>query len=231
MDMYDIATIILIPLIIITIIIGANVRRTFKKYEKIPAASGITAADAARLILEQAGVRSVMIKPCRGTLTDRYDPRDNAIYLSSAVFSSRSVAAIGIAAHEAGHAIQYAENYAPVKARSAMVPVVNFSSKASMVFIIAALIFETAAAFSDTMLILGIIFYAVYVLFTVVTLPVELNASKRAKSLLVQTNALTESENVLSSKVLNAAAMTYVASMAVSILQLLRFIGLLGRRR
>jgi Zn-dependent membrane protease YugP len=230
MDMYDIATIILIPLIIITVIIGVNVRRTFKKYEKTTAASGITAAEAARLILEQAGVRAVMIKPCRGTLTDHYDPRDNTVYLSSAVFSSRSVAAIGIAAHEAGHAIQYAEGYAPIKARGVMVPVVNFSSKVSMIFIIAALIFE-ATAFSETMLILGIIFYSVYVLFTVITLPVELNASKRAKSLLVSTNALTESENALSSKVLGAAAMTYVASMAVSVLQLLRFIGLLGRRR
>ncbi|MDR1906588.1 MAG: zinc metallopeptidase [Clostridiales bacterium] len=230
MGFYEITSILLILLIVISIIIGTNVRRTFKKYNTYSAASGITATHAVRIILERAGVNNVMIKPCRGSLTDHYDPRDNTVYLSETVINSHSVASIGIAAHEAGHAIQYAKNYAPVKTRGAMVPIVNFSSKASMIFIIAAIIFESAV-YSQTMLIIGIVFYSVYTVFTVVTLPVEINASKRAKSLLTETGALTADENVLASKVLNAAALTYVASMAVSILQLLRFIGLLSRRR
>ncbi|MDR3263212.1 MAG: zinc metallopeptidase [Clostridiales bacterium] len=231
MDFYDIATLALIPLIILTLIAGVNVRRTFSKYKKLYASSGITAAQAARLILERSGAGDVMIKTCRGSLTDHYDPGNNTVYLSESVYASCSVASIGIAAHEAGHAIQYARNYAPIRLRGAIVPIVNFASKASLIFIIAALIFFEATAYSQPMLIIGICFYAVYTLFTIITLPVELDASRRAKQLLVASGILTPDENLISSKVLNAAAMTYVASMALSILQLLRFIGLLSRRR
>jgi Zn-dependent membrane protease YugP len=232
MTFYEIATIALIPLFLFTIFAGINERRTFKKYARpeFTAEAGLTGAQAARLVLQRANVSNVLIKPCRGKLTDHYDPRDNTVYLSENVFAERSIAAIGVAAHEAGHAVQYASNYTAVKLRSTMVPVVNFSSRASMIFIIAALILESAA-FSDVMLIIGIGFYAVYVLFTVITLPVELNASKRAKISLSESGVLNQDESVIASRVLRAAAMTYFASMAFALLQLLRFVGMFMRRR
>ncbi|MDR1939298.1 MAG: zinc metallopeptidase [Clostridiales bacterium] len=232
--LYEIATIVLIPLLILTIAAGINVRRVFSKYDKLLPSSGLTAAQAARAVLDGAGASNVMIKPCRGNLTDHYDPRDNTVYLSDAVYLSRSVAAIGIAAHEAGHAVQYASDYAPVKLRGAMVPVVSFASRASIAFILAAVALEIlafSAAFSQTVLLIGIVFYGVYTLFTIITLPVELNASSRAKTLLVSSGILNADETAAASRVLTAAALTYVASMAMSIIQLLRFIGLFGRRR
>ena len=231
MILYNIATVSVFALVLISLALSLKVRSDFNKYTKFKAVSGVTGAKAAQTVLERAGVFGVAIKQCKGTLTDHYDPRDNTVYLSEKVYSSSSISAIGVAAHEAGHAVQYAKNYSPVKIRSAMVPAVNFSARISIVLILIALLVEALSSISNTILIIGIALYAVYTVFTVVTLPVELNASKRAKALLLEAGVLNSDEIVLASKVLNSAAMTYVASMALSLMQLLRYIGLLNRRR
>lgn len=202
-----------------------KVKRTFKKYDEFVARSGATADQVARDILRQGGL-DVGVEPTPGQLTDHYDPRDKMLRLSESVYGNRSLAAIGVAAHEAGHAFQDAHGYVPLSLRTSLVPVANLGSKAAWVLIFAGFIFS-----SFNLLFLGIIFFSAAVVFSIVTLPVEFNASSRAIQILSDGGYLTSDEVPASRKVLNAAALTYVASALVAILELLRLLwmsGLLG---
>lgn len=224
----------MLPALVWVIVAGLRVKSVFRKYSQIKAASGMTGAETARRILAQAGIHNVDVRPCKGSLTDHYDPRDNTVYLSETTFSSTSVAANGVAAHETGHAIQYAEKYFPVKLRTAIVPLVNFTSRFSMPLLLVSLLIEMFVGFnyaSNILLAIAIAFYACYMLFTLITLPVEYNASRRAKKLLLECGAVDSGELQYTSKVLNAAAQTYLASFVFSFIQLCRMLLLLISRR
>lgn len=209
---------IIIPLII-SIWASMKVKITFSKYSQIANRKGYTAAQVAERILQSAGVYNVRIERVPGDLTDHFDPRDNVLRLSDSVYSSNSVAALGVAAHEAGHAIQHAQGYMPIRIRSAIVPVVNISSRLAVpMFILGLVLGMTGLAW------LGVILFAGVVLFSIVTLPVEFNASSRALKNLIAYNILSPEENDMARKVLGAAAMTYVASALASLGQLLYWI-------
>lgn len=209
---------ILVPLII-SIWASVNVRSTFGKYSQVANQRGYTAAEVAQRILRQAGIYNVRIERVEGSLTDHFDPRTNVIRLSDSVYSSASVAALGVAAHEVGHAIQHANGYLPIKIRMAIVPVVNLASNLAMPMFILGLILN----FTPFALI-GVIMFAAVVLFSLVTLPVEFNASRRALANLESANILAAQENQMAKKVLGAAAMTYVASALAALGQLLYWI-------
>jgi Zn-dependent membrane protease YugP len=215
--------------IILSLAASMRVRSTFARYSNVRSLSGLTGAEAAERILHRAGIYDVTIEPVRGQLTDHYDPRKKVLRLSEPVYGSNSIAAIGVAAHECGHAIQHRNAYFPLKFRNALVPVANFGSAIAWPLIIIGLLF----AGSQSLINLGIILFATAVLFQLVTLPVEYNASKRAVRCLADTGILHYEEVEHSKKVLNAAALTYVAAAATSILQLMRLILLFGggRRR
>ncbi|MDP6037306.1 MAG: zinc metallopeptidase [Candidatus Latescibacteria bacterium] len=202
-----------------------KVKSTFRKYDGFVARSGATADQVVRDILQQGGL-NVAVEHVPGNLTDHYDPRDQTLRLSDSVYGNRSLAAIGVAAHEAGHAFQHAQGYVPLSLRTSLVPVANIGSKLSWILIIAGFIFS-----SFNLLFLGIIFFSAAVVFSLVTLPVEFNASSRALRILAEGGYLTSDEVPASRKVLNAAALTYVASALVAVLELLRLLwmsGLLG---
>lgn len=217
-------------LIIIGVIISGfasmRVRTTFNKYSRIRSVSGLTGAQAAERILHAAGIYDVSIMRVSGSLTDNYNPRKKTLNLSESVYDSTSVAAVGVAAHECGHAIQHQIGYAPLNLRSMLVPVAQFGSGASWFFIVAG-IFMSA----QPLLTLGIILFSFAVLFQIVTLPVEFNASSRALASLEGNHILYGDEIKHTRKVLSAAALTYVAGAAAAILQLLRLIILFGGRR
>ena len=177
------------------------------------------------------GVRGVRIERVSGNLTDHYDPRTNVIRLSDSVYSDTSTAAIGVACHEAGHAVQYAENYGPIKLRAAIIPLTNFGSKIAMPLILAGILMTFLGSFSDTLVYLGIAAFGMSLVFQIVTLPVEFNASRRAMAAIEQSNLLTEEEQRGARKTLRAAALTYVAATAVALAQLMRLIVLFGGRR
>ena len=208
---------------------SAKVRTTYSKYERYQSMSGMTGAQAAEQILNAAGIYDVQIRHVSGRLTDHYDPRNKTLNLSDAVYASRSVAAIGVAAHECGHAIQHDVNYVPLNLRSAIVPVANIGSTLAWPLILIGLLFSsrTGSMFIE----LGIIAFSFAVLFQLVTLPVEINASSRALKMLHSTGILGADETKGARKVLTAAAMTYVAALAASVLQLLRLLILSGGRR
>ena len=209
---------ILIPLII-SLWASASVKSTFNKYSKVSNNKGYTASQVASMILRSAGVLDVRIERVSGSLSDHYDPRTKVVRLSDSVYDSTSVAAIGVAAHEVGHAIQHQAGYVPNKLRSFLVPVVNFASSLAVpLLFMGILIGATGLSW------LGIIFFASTVVFSLVTLPVEFNASGRAVKNLIAYNILSPEENDMAKKVLNAAAMTYVASALASIGQLLFWI-------
>ena len=212
---------------ILSMIASARVSSTFNKFSKKTTARNITGEQAARGILDANGLYNVKIESVAGNLTDHYDPRANVIRLSDTVKNSTSVAAVGVAAHEAGHAVQHATNYAPIKVRNAIVPVANIGSTVGPYLIILGLIFSSFSFLVD----IGIWFFAAAVLFQLVTLPVEFNASRRAVKTLEGDMYIEADEVPAVKKVLGAAAMTYVAAAAVSIANLLRFIMLAGRRR
>ena len=219
----------------ILVIIGAlicagaslNVNQTYRRYSTFANRRGITAEAAAAQILRSAGITDVRIERIRGSLTDHYSPRERVLRLSDSVYGSTSVAAIGVAAHECGHAIQHARGYAPLSFRSALVPVANIGSQLSWLFIILGIFFGG----SHTLIMIGILMFSAAVLFQLVTLPVEFNASHRALRILGEQGILSDSELPYTRKVLKAAALTYVASAAASILQLLRLVLLFGGRR
>ena len=203
-----------------------KVKRTFKKYDEFVSRSGATADQVARDILRKGGL-DVRVEHVSGQLSDHYDPRDRVLRLSDSTYGNSSLAAIGVAAHEAGHAFQHAEGYVPLSIRTALVPVANFGSKLSWILIMAGMFMGMMGLFQ-----LGVIFFSFAVVFSLVTLPVEFNASTRAIRILAN-GYLTEDEIPASRKVLNAAAMTYVASAAVAVMELIRMLlmsGLLGNR-
>ncbi|MCI5969703.1 MAG: zinc metallopeptidase [Oscillospiraceae bacterium] len=223
MDIYYL--VFILPAVIITLWAQIKVKTTFNKYAKIYSQNGITAYDAVRKILDANGLTNVVIEHISGSLTDHYDPKERVIRLSDSVYSSMSVASIGVAAHEAGHAIQHAKSYAPLALRNTVYPVVNISSQAAI-----PLIFIGFLINSLNLVYLGIILFSAVVLFQLITLPVEFNASGRALKILKDYNILSANELGGAKRVLSAAAMTYVASALVAAAQLLRFV-LMARRR
>jgi len=215
-----------VPAIIISIIAQIMVKSTFAKYDKVFSSKGMTASEVTRKILDANGLSHIAVQNIAGNLTDHYDPKAGVIRLSDTVRSNTSVAAIGVAAHEAGHAIQYKTGYVPIKIRNAFVPVANIGSRLSMPIILLGIILS-----QDPLVLFGIILFSAIVLFQLITLPVEFNASRRAKKTLVAMGILSETEANGAKRVLSAAAMTYVAAMIVSLMQLLRLITIFGRRR
>jgi hypothetical protein len=214
---------------VICMIASARVKSTFNKYSKYRSMSGMTGAQAAELILQRAGITDVQIGHVSGSLTDHYDPRTKTVNLSDSVYNSTSVAAVGVAAHECGHVIQHATNYAPLNFRTALVPAANIGSTLAWPLILLGLLFNSRS--SMTFINIGILLFSLAVLFQLVTLPVEFNASARALKQLETQGILGSEELVYTRKVLSAAALTYVASAASAILQLLRIILLTGGRR
>ena len=226
---FDPTYILIIIGVIISLVASAKVKSTYSKYSRVKSNSGFTGAEAAERILQREGIYDVSINHVAGNLTDHYDPRKKMLNLSDATYNSQSVAAIGVAAHECGHAVQHARGYAPLKFRSILVPVANFGSSISWFLIIAGLFINSSS--SQMLINAGILAFSLAVLFQLVTLPVEFNASSRALVTLESTGILYGEEVKQSKKVLSAAALTYVAAAAASILQLLRLILLFGGRR
>lgn len=220
--------IIVLPAMLLAMLASANVNSTFKKYSKVISARRMTGHDAARRILDANGLHNVAINRVAGDLTDHYDPRTNTVNLSNSVYDNPSVAAIGVASHEAGHAVQHAVGYGPIKLRMAIIPVTQIASKLALPLVILGIILEFAG-----LAYVGCIFFAVATFFQLVTLPVEFNASRRAIEAIEGAGILGTDEIQGSKKVLKAAAMTYVAALAVSLAQLLRLLILVGggRRR
>ena len=216
---------LIVPAILLSLFAQIKVKSTFSKYSN--AFCGMNGAQAAESVLRSNGVFGVKIERVSGSLTDHYDPRTNIIRLSDTVFDSNTVAAVGVAAHEAGHAVQYAKQYGPIKIRAAILPVCNIGSRLALPLILIGMI----ASFSF-LINLGIIFFATALVFQLVTLPVEFNASRRALSAIKEHHLLTKEEDYKGAKsVLTAAAMTYVAAFLVSLMQLVRFIAISNRRR
>ena len=229
MYFYDWTYFLVIIGAIICMIASARVNSTFKKYSKYRSMTGMTGAQAAERILNYAGIYDVTIQHVSGNLTDHYNPKQKTLNLSDPVYNSTSVAAIGVAAHECGHAIQHQQEYAPLSIRSAIVPVANIGSQLAWPLILIGLFISSNTGVF--LINLGIIAFSFAVIFQLVTLPVEFNASGRALRILGDTGILAESELPYTKKVLSAAALTYVASAAAAILQLLRLILLTNRRR
>ena len=223
--------VLVLPCFILSLWASANVNSTFKRYSKQYSLRQLTGAEAAQRVLRANGVHGVRIERVSGNLTDHYDPKTNVIRLSDGVYNNTSTAAIGVACHEAGHAVQYAEGYAPIKLRAAIIPVTNFGSRLAMPLILIGLLFSTLGSFSDTLIYLGIACFGLSLVFQLVTLPVEFNASRRALHAIEDGGLLTEEEQIGARKTLTAAALTYVAATAVSLAQLLRLITLFGGRR
>ena len=224
---FDPTMLIILPALIFTIWAQINVNSTFEKYKRVQTDSRITGYDAARRILDANGLYDVKIERISGNLTDHYDPRSNVIRLSDSVHDSTSAAAVGVAAHEAGHAVQHSVGYFPIKVRQAIIPVTRIGSSLAMPLFLLGLILA-----AEPLMYFGIIFYALAVVFQLVTLPVEFNASRRAMAALEGGGDLTQKELTASRKVLTAAAMTYVAALATALLSLLRLIVIAnGRRR
>ena len=219
---------------VICMIASARVKSTYNKYSQYRSASGMTGAQAAQRILNSAGIYDVTIQHVSGNLTDHYDPRTNVIRLSDSVYDNTSTAAIGVACHEAGHAVQYAESYAPIKLRAAIIPVTNIGSKLAMPLILIGLLLSYAADVSYFFVYLGIACFGLSLVFQLVTLPVEFNASHRALVAIDEGGLLTEEEQKGARKTLTAAALTYVAATATALAQLLRLLVIFGgngRRR
>ena len=223
--------VLVLPCIVLSLWASSNVNSTFKKYSRQYSSRRLTGAEAAQRVLMANGVRGVRIERVSGNLTDHYDPRTNVIRLSDSVYANTSTAAIGVACHEAGHAVQYAESYGPIKLRAAIIPLTNFGSKIAMPLILAGILMTFLGSFSDILIYLGIGAFAMSLVFQLVTLPVEFNASRRAMQAIESSNLLTSEEQRGARKTLTAAALTYVAATAVALAQLLRLLLLFGGRR
>lgn len=222
---YSSYIIYMLPALLISLAAQIAVKSSFSKYSKVYCA--MTGAQAARRVLEINGVSGVRIERVSGQLTDHFDPRTNVIRLSESVYDAASISAVGVAAHEAGHAVQYAKGYVPIKLRSAILPVSQIGSQLSMPLLLIGIVLSF-----ELLINLGIIFFCAALLFQLVTLPVEFNASRRAMSAIESGYLLTDERSVKGARsVLRAAAMTYVAAVIVSVMQLLRLLSLAGRRR
>lgn len=211
--------VLLIPVFLLSIWAQIQVNGNFRRYNAVNNRRHMTGAEAAQAVLRAHGVYNVAIRRTGGNLTDNYNPRDNTIYLSETVYDAPTIAAVGVACHEAGHAVQYAENYGPVRLRSAIVPATQFSSQISFILLILGMIL-----YSQTLFLVGIILFSVTTFFQLVTLPVEFNASHRALETIADQQLLDDDEIPGAQKVLRAAALTYVAALLTSLLQLLRFV-------
>lgn len=215
------------------------VKSTFKKYERVGTQSNMTGAEAANMMLQRAGVTNCRIEPIAGRMSDHYDPRSRTLRLSEPVYNERSISAIGVACHEAGHALQHAQGYKWLQMRSAMVPVTNIASKMSMpVLMIGMMMLSLAPVLGQWVVLVGVVLFAAAVVFSVITLPVEWDASKRAKTAMVNAGIITGPESVGAGRVLNAAFLTYLASAIASIMTLLYYLHrsgllrqMLGNRR
>lgn len=215
---------------VICMITSARVKGTFNKYSQLRSMSGMNGAQVAQRVLQAAGIYDVQVRHVSGSLTDHYDPRTKTVNLSDPVYNATSVAALGVAAHECGHAIQHAKSYAPLSIRSALVPIANFGSMLAWPVILIGLLFNTRS--SGLIIDIGILLFSAAVLFQLVTLPVEFDASRRALVMLRTQGILADDELRYTRRVLKSAALTYVASAAAAILQLLRIILITnGRRR
>lgn len=215
---FDPTMIIMIPALIFALWAQFKVKSTFERFSRVSNSRGLTASQVARQILDDNGLYNVKIERISGHLSDHFDPRTNVVRLSDSVYGSSSVASIGVAAHEVGHAIQYATNYKPIKVRSSLVPVTNIGSTLGIWLVIIGMFIST------TLAVVGVVLFATVVLFQLVTLPVEFNASSRALATLESQNILYGDELVGAKKVLSAAAMTYVAALVSSLATLLRLV-------
>lgn len=218
--------VLIVPCIILALWAQVSVKHTFSKYSRVRNRRGLTGAQAAEAVLRQNGVHGVRFERIAGSLSDHYDPRGNVIRLSSDVYDSTSVAAIGVACHEAGHAVQYNKNYAPIKLRAAIVPATQFGSQLSWPLLIAGFVLN-----SGTLILAGIALFSLSTIFQLVTLPVELDASRRALTAIRGGYLLGEEEYPMARRTLTAAAMTYVAALAMSLAQLARLLLIFGGRR
>lgn len=223
----NIYAVLLVPVLLLSLWAQAQVSGNFRRYSGVVNRRHLTGAQAAEAVLRAHGVFDVAIRTCRGHLTDHYDPRDNAIYLSQDIYGAATVAAVGVACHEAGHAVQYAVGYAPVRLRSAIIPVTQFGSKFSFILLLIGMLL-----YSQPLFLIGILLFSLTTFFQLVTLPVEFNASHRALETIEGQGLLDGGELDGARKVLRAAAMTYVAALLMSALQLLRFVLIfMGRDR
>ncbi len=209
----------MLPALILSLWAQSKVSSSYRKYNAVRNARGMTGAEAAAAVLRYHGVTDVGVTMTRGTLTDHYDPRNNTIYLSESVYHSPSIAAVGVAAHEAGHAVQYAEGYGPIRVRSMILPICNFGSRFAFIALMLGLVL-----YSQRLLLAGIVLFSLAALFQVITLPVEFNASRRALATIEDGGFLTQEEYRGAKQVLSAAALTYVAALLTSIAQLMRFV-------
>ncbi len=223
---WDPTYILVIFALLLSMFASFGVNATFNKYKKVKTQRGITGRDAARRVLDMNGLQNIRIERVSGNLTDHFDPRAGVIRLSDATYDDTSVAAVGVAAHEAGHAVQHAVGYTPIKVRNSIVPIVNIGNALSMpLFVIGLILGMTGLAY------LGVILFSLTLVFQLVTLPVEFNASRRAILILDESMMLYDDEIGPAKKVLRSAAMTYVAAVAATALQLLRFLLILNSRR
>ena len=215
----NIYVILLIPVLLLSAWAQAQVSGSFRRYSASNNRRRLTGAQAAEAVLRAHGVYDVPVRPCRGNLTDHYDPRDNTIYLSETVYNAPTIAAVGVASHEAGHAVQYAVGYGPIRLRSAIIPVTQFGSKFSFILLLAGMLL-----YSQPLFLVGILLFSMTTVFQLVTLPVEFNASRRAIETIEGQHLLDDEEFGGAKKVLRAAALTYVAALLMSALQLLRYV-------
>ncbi len=220
---YNFYYILLLLAMVLGFVAQSKVKSTYSKFSKVASRSGVMAQEAARIVMESQGVYDVRIQPISGSLTDNYNPKSKTLNLSQSVYNSTSIAALGVAAHEAGHAIQHAKSYGPLMTRNAIVPVVNLTSKLSMPLLLIGLFLN-----SYNLALIGVVAYAFAVAFQLITLPVELNASHRALDALVGNGLLAQDEESGAKKVLKAAASTYAVAALTAILQLLRLLALVS---
>lgn len=223
--------VLVLPCVLLSLWASANVSSTFKRYSTQYSQRRLTGAQAAQRVLNANGIHDVRIERISGNLTDHYDPKANVIRLSDSVYDATSTAAIGVACHEAGHAVQYAGDYAPIKLRAAIIPVTNIGSKLAMPLILLGLVLSFLGDLSYFFIYLGIGCFSLSLVFQLITLPVEFNASRRAMNAIADSDLLTLEEQKGARKTLTAAALTYVAATAVAFAQLLRLLILFGRRR
>jgi len=223
--------IIVLPCLLLSMLASASVNSTFKRYSQQMSSRRLTGRDAAAYVLRANGVTNVQVVQVSGNLTDHFDPKANVIRLSDAVYNSTSTAAIGVACHEAGHAVQYARRYFPMQVRAAIIPITNIGSRLAMPLILLGILFGAMGSASYVLVEIGILCFSLSLVFQLVTLPVEFNASRRAMAAIKEQGLLTEDEQRGARKTLTAAAMTYVAAVAVAAAQLLRLVLLFGGHR
>lgn len=212
------------PTMILVLWAQYKVKSTYRKNSQISASSGMSGSQLARTLLDRNGLGSISVQPVKGELTDHYDPKSKALRLSEGIFGGRSVAALGIVAHEVGHALQDSRGYVPLRIRASLVPAASFGSSIGPLFVVAGIIFATGSEFSTILINLGIIFFAAAVVFQIVTLPVEFNASSRALVMLTDGGHITTDEIKPAKQVLSAAALTYVAATLAAVMQLVYFL-------